>query len=194
MGISLWTSVAPSGHCAGKHHVWGYRMCQAMITKVSLICSELCQQQKGEHSLNASLSCGLYSLLSFLRVMSHLLSETIGSTDSYLTVPISALLIWFRPDNAVTRLSLSITSVAWKTSEYEITVLTCVPLLLWQGYWFEVNDLTCESLFLNIYLLMDPVEVLQQWDESLGFLHSHILLYSKNIHWNNWSQCFMEGG
>ena len=66
-GIYLCTSVAPSGHCTGKHHVWEYRMCQAMITKILIICFESSWHQRVEHSPNPSLSCGLNSHLSFFK-------------------------------------------------------------------------------------------------------------------------------
>ena len=66
-GMNLYTSVAHSGHHIGKHDVWKYRMCQAMITKISFICFELSQQQRLEHSPNPSLCYDLNSLLSFLR-------------------------------------------------------------------------------------------------------------------------------
>ena len=63
----LCTSVAPSEYCTGKHFIWKHRMCQAIIAKIPIICLELSQQQRVEHSLNLFLSCGLYSLLGFLR-------------------------------------------------------------------------------------------------------------------------------
>ena len=47
---------------------------------------------------------------------------------------------------------------------------------------------------MNIHLLMDPRELLQQQDESLECHHSHILLYSGNMHKNNWSCSLTETG
>ena len=46
------------------------------------------------------------------RVMPHFLANTVGSTDNFLTMPISPMLISIWADNAVAILSLSITSVA----------------------------------------------------------------------------------
>ena len=65
-GIYLCNSVAPCGHCTGKHHVWEYRICQAIISKIFVICSESSWEWRVEHSPNPSLSCDLDSLLSFL--------------------------------------------------------------------------------------------------------------------------------
>ena len=50
-------------------------------------------------------------LWAFSGVMPHLLSKTIGSTDSFLTMPISTTLIWILADNADPRLLLSMTPV-----------------------------------------------------------------------------------
>ena len=66
-GIYFCSSVAPSGQCTGKHADWKNRMYYAMITKIPIICSESSWKQRVEHSPNPSLSCGFYSLLSFLR-------------------------------------------------------------------------------------------------------------------------------
>ena len=66
-GIHLCTSVAPSGHCTGEHHVWEYRITQSMITKIMNIHSELSWQQGVEHSPNPFLCCRLDSLLGLLR-------------------------------------------------------------------------------------------------------------------------------
>ena len=49
-GICFCTAVAPSGHCTGKHHVWGYRMFQAVITKIPIIHTEMSWKQRVEHS------------------------------------------------------------------------------------------------------------------------------------------------
>ena len=65
--IYLCNSVAPSGHCTGKHHVWKYRMCQATIMKIFIIYSEWSWQWSVEHRLKPSLYCGLDSHLSILR-------------------------------------------------------------------------------------------------------------------------------
>ena len=66
-GIYLCTSIAPSRYCTGKYHVWEYRMCQEMITNISVIYSESSQQWRVEHRPNQSLHCGLHSVLCFLR-------------------------------------------------------------------------------------------------------------------------------
>ena len=66
-GIYLRTSVTPSGHYISNHHGWKHRMCQARITKISIISSESSWQWSVEHSPNPSLHFGLNSLLSFLR-------------------------------------------------------------------------------------------------------------------------------
>ena len=50
--------------------------------------------------------------LDFLGVIHHQLANSIGSIASFLTMPISAMLIWIWADNAVTRLSLCITLAA----------------------------------------------------------------------------------
>ena len=64
-----------------------------MMKNIPIICSESSLQQRVEHSLSPSVSCGLYSLLGFSGVMLHLLAKTIGYNDGFLTVLISALLI-----------------------------------------------------------------------------------------------------
>ena len=74
-GIYLCTSVAPSWHCTGKHCIWEYTMCQAMIMKVTIICSESFWKWRVEHSPNPSLHCVLYSLLSFFRGNTRLFSQ-----------------------------------------------------------------------------------------------------------------------
>ena len=59
-GIYLCISVAPSGHCTGKHSVKEYRVSQATITKIPIIDSESSWQQRVEHGHNPSLSCDLW--------------------------------------------------------------------------------------------------------------------------------------
>ena len=56
--------------------------------------------------------------------MPHILAKTGGSTDGFLTLPISAMLIWIWDSSAVARLLLSITSGALQANEYETTALT----------------------------------------------------------------------
>ena len=73
-GMSFCISATLSWHCAGKHCVWEYRMCQVMLTKIPISCSELSYQQRVEHSPYPSMICGLNSFLSFLRANSPLLN------------------------------------------------------------------------------------------------------------------------
>ena len=89
-------------------------------------------------------------------IMLHCFAKIIGFSDGFLTMPISAMLIW----------------MGWHLS--------------------DLDDLTYKSLFLNIHLLMDPMEIILQWDESLECLHSHILLYLGSTHHNNCSLYLTE--
>ena len=54
-----------------------------------------------EHSPYPSLGCGLERLLGFLRGNPHLLAKTKGSTDAFLTMPVSATLARIGAENAV---------------------------------------------------------------------------------------------
>ena len=57
-------------------------------------------------------------------VMPHLLAKTIGTSDGFLTVPISTTLPWIWADSAVARLSSSMISMASYDNELTITALT----------------------------------------------------------------------
>ena len=64
-----------------KHHIWEWRICQEMISKILIICFESSWLWRVEHSLNPSLSYGFYSLLSYSGV--HLIAKTIGCAASF---------------------------------------------------------------------------------------------------------------
>ena len=69
-GVYLCTSVAFSWHCTGKHHVWKYRMCQAMKMKIPIIHYNSSWQPMVEHSPNPSLHYDLLSELVLLMTSS----------------------------------------------------------------------------------------------------------------------------
>ena len=95
--------------------------------------------------------------------MPHLLNKTIGLIDGFLTVPISDMLIWNWDSSASVRLSLFITSVALIASYYKTTALAyTAPLVTVAGIPSNLDDQVYKSLFQNVYLLMDLIEVLQQ--------------------------------
>ena len=73
------------------------------------------------------------------RVVPHCFAKTIGSTDAFLTMLISTMLIWIWANNAVARLSSSIASMPLYTNEHEITVLKNTGPSHYHG---RGNDLT----------------------------------------------------
>ena len=155
-------------------------MCQATIVKISIVHSE------SSCIVLIPLSCDLDSLLGFLRGSVPLFSQDYEvywrfsdhayqhCADLDLSIQCSHKIV------IIHNISMSMRQLCWQT---------LVPLPLWQEYWSDLDDQAFESLFLNIHLLMDPKEVLQQWDESLECLHSHILQYLGYTHQNNWSHC-----
>ena len=111
----------------------------------------------------------------FSGVVPHLLAKTISSTDGFLTVPISTMLIWIWIQVQSQDCHYSKHQWHHKQVSMRLQWQILVALLLWKGYWSGLIDKAYKFLPLNNHLLMDPKVAPLKWDESLEYHHAHNL-------------------
>ena len=121
--IYLYTSLAPSRHCAGKYHDQKHRICQTTIINVSIFVLN-CLDNEGRSIVWISLFVVAWIVFwVFCKVMPHHWTKTEGITDGFLTMPISTMssLIW--ADNTGARLPSSMTLLYMLHCRYTIGAL-----------------------------------------------------------------------